>query len=209
MSYHNKATAIGRDGEKAFDKSGKDRSTNIAKADKRVIDSAHGKGPLAKLYPSGKKSTLGKKAQAAVRSNAQWNEEAEEIDEKNWIAGAIKHPGAMTAAAKRAGETNAEYEQEHKHDSGKAGRRARLALTLKKMHEEQIDEIKLADLPSRKIQGRSYGADYHDPEGADDAWEKEKAPKAGKAGRKAGSGAGVYKPRKTMSKLKQLGATYK
>jgi hypothetical protein len=81
MSYHNKATAIGRDGAKAFDKSGKDRSANIAKADKRVIDSVHGKGPLAKLYPTGKKSTLGKKAQAAVRSNAQWNEEVEQIEE--------------------------------------------------------------------------------------------------------------------------------
>ena len=81
MSYHNKATAIGRDGEKAFDKSGKDRSANIAKADKRVIDSVHGKGPLAKLYPTAKKTTLGKKAQAAIRSNAQWNEEAEELEE--------------------------------------------------------------------------------------------------------------------------------
>lgn len=49
----------------------------------------------------------------------------------NWISGAIKHPGAMTKAAKRAGESNSEYEQEHKHDSGKAGQRARLALTLK------------------------------------------------------------------------------
>jgi hypothetical protein len=82
---------------------------------------------------------------------------------------------------------------------------------LRKEETEALDEIKLADLPSRKIQGRSYGADYHDPEGADDAWEKEgrRGRPAGKAGRKAGSGAGVYKPRKTMSKLKQLGATYK
>jgi hypothetical protein len=49
---------------------------------------------------------------------------------KNWIAGAIKHPGAMTKAAKRAGESNNEYEHEHAHDSGKAGQRARLAMTL-------------------------------------------------------------------------------
>lgn len=49
----------------------------------------------------------------------------------NWIAGAIRHPGALTKAAKRAGESNAEYEQEHKHDSGTVGKRARLALTLK------------------------------------------------------------------------------
>jgi hypothetical protein len=81
-SYHNKATAIDRDGT-PHDKSGKDRSANIAKADKRVTDSAYGRGPLAKLYPTGKKSTLGKKAQAAVRSNAQWNEEVEELDEKS------------------------------------------------------------------------------------------------------------------------------
>lgn len=53
---------------------------------------------------------------------------------KHWIAGAIKHPGAMTAAAKREGVSNSTYEQEHKGDSGKAGKRARLALTLKKMH---------------------------------------------------------------------------
>jgi len=50
---------------------------------------------------------------------------------KNWIAGAIKHPGAMTAAAKREGVSNSSYEQEHKGDSGKAGQRARLALSLK------------------------------------------------------------------------------
>jgi len=53
---------------------------------------------------------------------------------KNWIAGAIKHPGAMTAAAKREGVSNSTYEQEHKGDSGKAGERARLALTLKGLH---------------------------------------------------------------------------
>jgi len=74
-SYQNKATAIGRDGTKAFDKSGKDRSAGVAKASKRTKDWAHEKGPLHKLYPAGKKSTLGKKAQAAVRANAQWNEE--------------------------------------------------------------------------------------------------------------------------------------
>lgn len=50
---------------------------------------------------------------------------------KDWIAGAIKHPGAMTAAAKKAGESNSQYEQQHKHDGGKAGSRARLALSLK------------------------------------------------------------------------------
>lgn len=52
----------------------------------------------------------------------------------NWIQSSIKHPGAMTAAAKREGVSNSEYEQEHKHDSGLAGERAREALTLKGLH---------------------------------------------------------------------------
>ena len=59
------------------------------------------------------------------------------------------------------------------------------------------------------VKGRSYGADYNDPEGADDAWEKEKTPKSGTAGRKTGQSVGSYKPRKTMSKLKSAGSTYK
>jgi hypothetical protein len=42
--------------------------------------------------------------------------------------------GAMTAAAKREGVSNSEYEQEHKGDSGLAGKRARLAITMKGWH---------------------------------------------------------------------------
>ena len=70
----------------------------------------------------------------------------ENLDEKNWIKGAIKHPGAMTAAAEREGVSNSKYEQEHKHDSGKAGQRARLALTLKKMHHKEEVEFSDAEL---------------------------------------------------------------
>ena len=55
---------------------------------------------------------------------------------KNWIAGAIKHPGAETAAAKRAGKSTHEYMVEHKNDSGTAGKRARLGLTLSKMRKK-------------------------------------------------------------------------
>lgn len=51
--------------------------------------------------------------------------------EKHFIQSAIKHPGAMTAAAEREGVSNSAYESEHKHDSGLAGERARLAITLK------------------------------------------------------------------------------
>ncbi len=52
----------------------------------------------------------------------------------NFIKAAIKHPGAMTKSAKREGVSNSKYEQEHKHDSGKAGQRARFALVLKGLH---------------------------------------------------------------------------
>jgi len=51
----------------------------------------------------------------------------------NWIKGAIKHPGSFTASAKRAGKSVAEYAQEEKHAKGVLGRRARLALTLRKI----------------------------------------------------------------------------
>ena len=50
-----------------------------------------------------------------------------------FIQKAIKHKGSMTAAAKREGVSNSEYEQEHKHDSGLSGERARLAITLSKL----------------------------------------------------------------------------
>lgn len=53
---------------------------------------------------------------------------------KNWISGAIKHPGAMTKMAKKEGVSNKTFEQEHKGDGGLAGERARLAITLSGMH---------------------------------------------------------------------------
>lgn len=56
---------------------------------------------------------------------------------KKWISGAIKHPGALTKSAKREGVSNSKFIQEHLHDSGKAGQRARLAKTLKSMREKR------------------------------------------------------------------------
>jgi hypothetical protein len=53
---------------------------------------------------------------------------------KHWIAGAIKHPGAATAAAKQEGKSVGAWAQEHKGDKGTTGKRARLAITLRKMH---------------------------------------------------------------------------
>lgn len=51
-----------------------------------------------------------------------------------------------------------------------------------KEEEEQMDEVKLADLPRRKVVGKSYGADYVDPEGADDADDKKKEEPKRKSG---------------------------
>ena len=52
---------------------------------------------------------------------------------KNWIEGAIKHPGAERKAAAKAGVSTHEYMEEHKHDSGTPGKRARLGLTFEGM----------------------------------------------------------------------------
>jgi hypothetical protein len=53
---------------------------------------------------------------------------------KNWIQGAIKHPGASTRAAAAEGITLSDWITKHYHDKGVSGRRARLARTLRKMH---------------------------------------------------------------------------
>ena len=53
--------------------------------------------------------------------------------EMGWIARAIKKPGSFKAAAEKAGKSTSEFASEHKHDSGKLGKRARLAQTLMRM----------------------------------------------------------------------------
>ena len=52
----------------------------------------------------------------------------------NWIAGAIKHPGAEKRAAAKAGESTHAYMEAHKNASGTAGKRARLGLTLSRLN---------------------------------------------------------------------------
>lgn len=52
---------------------------------------------------------------------------------KHWIAGAIKHPGAEKRAAAKEGVSTHAYMEEHKGDSGTAGKRARLGLALSRM----------------------------------------------------------------------------
>ena len=52
---------------------------------------------------------------------------------KKWIQAAIKHPGALTAAAKRAGLSTMGFARKHAKSPGTLGKRARLALTLRKL----------------------------------------------------------------------------
>ncbi|HEX6827294.1 MAG TPA: hypothetical protein VF077_13325 [Nitrospiraceae bacterium] len=58
---------------------------------------------------------------------------------KNFISGAIKHPGSLTATAKKAGAITGKgtiskkYLAEKASGSGKTAKRARLAITLGKM----------------------------------------------------------------------------
>ena len=52
---------------------------------------------------------------------------------KKWISAAIKHPGVEKRAAAKAGESTHAYMEQHKGDSGTAGKRARLGLTLSRM----------------------------------------------------------------------------
>jgi len=53
---------------------------------------------------------------------------------KHWIAKAIRSPGALTRSAKAAGQSPMAFAEAHKGDKGTTGKRARLALTLQKMH---------------------------------------------------------------------------
>lgn len=50
----------------------------------------------------------------------------------NWMQGAVKHPGAATAAAKAEGLSVHAWAIKHQHDPGVVGKRARLALTFER-----------------------------------------------------------------------------
>jgi hypothetical protein len=52
---------------------------------------------------------------------------------KDWIKGAIKHPGALTKQAKKAGTSAMAFAKSHVHAKGKTGQRSRLAMILKRV----------------------------------------------------------------------------
>ena len=55
------------------------------------------------------------------------------MSEGRWIQSAVKHPGAETRAAHKAGESVHQYMEAHKNAGGTAGKRARLGLTLSRL----------------------------------------------------------------------------
>lgn len=57
---------------------------------------------------------------------------------KNWIKGAIGHPGAFKAKAKAAGDSTKEFAAAHADDPGKTGKQARLAETLMGMRRKRL-----------------------------------------------------------------------
>lgn len=54
----------------------------------------------------------------------------------NWIAGAIKRPGAFTAKAKAAGKSVSAFAKEKASAPGRLGKQARLAQTLGKLRKK-------------------------------------------------------------------------
>ncbi len=53
-------------------------------------------------------------------------------DGGHWMQGAVKHPGALTAEAKRAGMAPMTFARKHYHDPGKVGARSRFAVNAQK-----------------------------------------------------------------------------
>lgn len=52
---------------------------------------------------------------------------------RKWISKAIVRPGALTAKAEAAGQSVQAFAQSHKGASGRLGKQARLAITLKRI----------------------------------------------------------------------------
>ena len=63
----------------------------------------------------------------------------------DWIKGAIHHHGALKRKAAAAGQTTREFAEAHKHDKGKTGDQARLALTLMGMHHKPAEKKSRAE----------------------------------------------------------------
>jgi hypothetical protein len=94
---------------------------------------AHGKMGKIRLD---KRERGGRMMQHSVSEREKSEIEGRKHGGRKWIAGAIKHPGALTASAKKSGMSPMAFASKHKHDSGKTGQRARLAMTLRGFHKK-------------------------------------------------------------------------
>lgn len=56
---------------------------------------------------------------------------------RQWMQGAVKHPGALTRKAKAAHMGTQAYAHKHAHDSGTTGKQARLAITFSKFRKHK------------------------------------------------------------------------
>ena len=57
----------------------------------------------------------------------------------NWIAGAIKHPGALKAKAKKAGQSTMAFARSHDKGNSQTARQSRLAETLGKLRKKKTN----------------------------------------------------------------------
>lgn len=173
-------------------------------------------------YQRQKKRTSGIK-QAKAKLNKEEVEQVEEqapvapVPDKKYIKGTPEHKAYKATKKPINGHpTNVKEElkgNQHKLDKNKNGKLDKQDFKLLRKEDfengeietmsksykqfvEELNEIKMSDLPSRKVSGRSYGAQYHDPEGDDDADDKPKAKPAADQqkrgrGRPAGSKSGA------------------
>jgi len=122
-------------------------------------------GPAIKQLSQDKKITVVTPQQQQQQSTTQPANASttqpvseESMDEDKWIQKAIKHPGAFSAKAKKAGMSTAAFAAKHKHDSGKLGKQARLAQTLSKLHKEGIEEADIPHTGGMDVDGAGLGA---------------------------------------------------
>jgi hypothetical protein len=89
-------------------------------------------------------------------SGGATNQPAMAEEGEKWIQKAVKHPGAFSAKAKAAGKSVAAFAKEKAHAPGTLGKQARLAQTLRKMHEDEMTE---GDIPPQDgLMGAGLGA---------------------------------------------------
>ena len=101
-----------------------------------------GKSKIIRITDKGKKALKKGDHKLSITAKGRAAVEEVEMDEKNWIKGAIKKPGALRKSLDvPAGENiPARKLASAAKEGGKMGQRARLAQTLKKMHNDYVPE---------------------------------------------------------------------